>query len=768
MKLQRLLTSGILILTCLQIEAQNQQDVTSYIINPSFETTSSGWALTNLSRQSNSQFTKKAGTYYMEKWTAKGNGAGSASARQTLKALPTGVYKLTVGAQNIDQNTTSRQCNGAYIYAGNSKEPVYKAADYSLEFIHTSGDVEIGFVADNAEGNWVSVDNFRLYLIRELDIWAEIQELITVADNLPVPQEIASTYQWSQQFSNSLTTAKSLTDASTTEEMNSAYNALKNAVDNEKELIDKALFAYLIENATDGTGIAPMVTQTNQYVATGATQALMRATMTGSNIKERGVCWSTERNPTVLDNRTTKSFSMKGTIFHITNLKPSTVYYLRPYVMNQTYKVAYGDEVKIVTHPKGNCTGTWDDGAPDANANERCRMAIKQTIDYFNEWTGIMGFTLSGHYGAQTPTADCSYGGWMRIGPNAGNQAIGTVLHETGHGVGVGTHWRWYSCSDTRQDYSRGYWLGREANRVLRFLENCDSKAVVFTGDNTHGWGTINSAYGQVTNGSITYDWLVNGADKDTHQELQYIGGMCILYGLFIDGLCPTSGYNNGISGYTFNFDDTKKYYLMNKNAESGLGTGVMYSPQAMLVGWNENLMNENLSDSAAWYLEYDAKNSYYAFRNAATGRYLSHESTISTKKKTIPTKSEWFQLMPDRTDVTIGTGSEKKTTHGYWLTWDNNGAKSLKATKRNSVAPYALLSIDNFNYSDNATDQQWIIISEDELDDYRKAAGTTAIREISNVNEKADTKTYDLQGRRVSTPTKGLYIINGRKVSIK
>ena len=169
MKLQRLLTSGILILTCLQIEAQNQQDVTSYIINPSFETTSSGWALTNLSRQSNSQFTKKAGTYYMEKWTAKGNGAGSASARQTLKALPTGVYKLTVGAQNIDQNTTSRQCNGAYIYAGNSKEPVYKAADYSLEFIHTSGDVEIGFVADNAEGNWVSVDNFRLYLIRPED-----------------------------------------------------------------------------------------------------------------------------------------------------------------------------------------------------------------------------------------------------------------------------------------------------------------------------------------------------------------------------------------------------------------------------------------------------------------------------------------------------------------------------------------------------------------------------------------------------------------------
>jgi hypothetical protein len=49
----------------------------------------------------------------------------------------------------------------------------------------------------------------------------------------------------------------------------------------------------------------------------------------------------------------------------------------------------------------------------------------------------------------------------MRIGPNASYQAIGTVLHETGHGVGVGTHWRWYDCKDTRENTSKGKWLGR-------------------------------------------------------------------------------------------------------------------------------------------------------------------------------------------------------------------------------------------------------------------------------------------------------------------
>ena len=38
---------------------------------------------------------------------------------------------------------------------------------------------------------------------------------------------------------------------------------------------------------------------------------------------------------------------------------------------------------------------------------------------------------------------------------------------------------------------------------------------------------------------------------------------------------------------------------------------------------------------------------------------------------------------------------------------------------------------------------------------------------EITDITEKADA-IYDLQGRRVENPKKGLYIVNGRKVVIK
>lgn len=814
------------------ISEDNPKDVTSYIVNPSFENSTNGWTSEDLSSQGNSSFTKKAGSYYLEKWTGSGS-VGSAYVKQTVKNLPNGIYKLTVAAQNYTQSATSKKNTGAYIFAGDQKEIVYTPADYSVKFTSIAGETEIGFMAENATGNWIAVDNFRLYLIGYVDITIVLEELNRIVTEAETLQASMMSAVAAQALENAITAAKGMTSESAEADIQSATRVLKAAMeqaqqsvaeyavlqlkisdvetsyDESKEgaadlkaeldkakklaadseatskqladeiaMLDKALLAFHLVNATEGTGTAPSVKSTNHYVAIGATEALVRATTSGSNILETGVCWSKEHNPTVLDSRSTKSFSLKGTIFHIKGLEPATVYYLRPYVMNKTYQVAYGDEVKIVTHPQGTCRGTWDEGAPDEAANARCRNAIKQTIDYFNEWTGIRGFTLQGHYGASTPTADCSYGGWMRIGPNAGNQAIGTVLHETGHGVGVGTHWRWNNCADTRENTTHGLWLGREANKVLRFLENCDSKYVAFTGDGVHGWGTLDTREASAPNGSISFDWLVNGSDKDKHQEIQYIGGMCILYGLFIDGLCPTSSDHNGIAGYTFNFDDTKKYYLMNKNAERGLGSGFAYQRSTGYVGWRHCLTEETVTDSAAWYIEYNPNTCHYMFKNAATGQYLTHSSTVM-KTKAIsgePGSGEHFQLMPDRTDVVLGTGNNTIKTHGYWFTWYNNDNKSMQANVYSDITGYGNVSIVSFSFSNSATAQQWILVSEDELEAYKNILATTNIK---NYNHQEDSQSneikavYNTDGRKMLQMQKGLNIVryqngNIRKVIVK
>ena len=770
--MKKLLLTNFLMFLTFCAHAQSNTDRTSYIINPSFENGTNGWVCENLSAQTNSDF-RKAGSTYMEKWVSKGNSVGDGSIYQTITKLPIGIYKLTVAAQNLNQNSTTQKCSGAYIYANDQKTDVYTPADYSVTFTNIIGEVEIGYVAKNATGNWIAVDNFRLTQIGDVEsgiVQDEVKRMLEEAEKIPtdiIPTNLASALQ------SAITAGKLINTTSADTEIQQALKDLKKA-------IEKGQFAANLANATPGSGTAPAVTATNHYVATGATQALVRATMKGSNIMERGVCWSTEHNPTVLDERTTKYFNLKGYIFHIKGLQPATVYYVRPYVMNNTYTVAYGDEVKIVTHPNGTCTGSWNEGAPDAAANQRCRDAIQQTIAYFNEWTGIQGFHLSGNYGAETPTADCKYRGWMRIGPNPGNQAIGTVLHETGHGVGVGQHVRWNDCTDTRADQGKyGKWLGREANDVLHFLENYYGDEVFFTGDAVHGWGTSSNT--SITNATISYDWLVNGADKDKHQELQYIGGMCILHGLFIDGLPPTASDwyitdQNGIAGYTYNFDDNKKYYLMNKDVEHGLGTGLLYQRAKTDIAWKPLLTGAVLSDSAAWYMEFDPQYCLYSFKNASTGKYLTHSSSGNMEVKTLktnPTNDEKFQLMPDRTDVTIKIDGKNNKTHGYWFTWDDSGFKSMSAASLSNRKGYGNISQETFDFSDNATVQQWIILSEDELATYQQKAIETGITNI-HVNDKTidgeDTvvSIHTTDGIPLNTPQQGFNIIKYSSGAVK
>lgn len=640
--------------------------------------------------------------------------------------LPAGNYTITVASYNAGEKATGTSQLAWVPESGTTRKSRtirYPLGEWTMETVtfnltkETSGIIQIGMKAASN-----GPDNSAKLLIDYIKVESDCDPLADLHSKVEAAKLLDTSVidpRYSAPLNEAIAQAEAIDTNCTAEEYKAALDALTAAV-------EVAEFAIGVATAEpDTTGAIPAVTQTNRYVATGANEALMRANMTGSNILERGVCWSTYRNPTVMDQRTTKYFQLNGYIFHVKGLEPATVYYLRPYVMAKNHYVAYGEEVKIVTHAKGTCTWQWDEGAPTAEANTRCRNAMQETIDYFNQWTGIKGFHLNGHYGAQTPTADCSYGGWMRIGPNAAYQAIGTVLHETGHGVGVGTHWRWYECEDTRESQGKyGKWLGREANDVLHFLENnYNSETCYMQGDAVHGWGH-----------NASYDWFVNGADKDKHQELQYIGGMCLLYGLFIDGLCPTWDAPNGISGYTYNFDEEKKYYLMCKDSERGLGNGLLFQRTSNALGWKPYLENAVVSDSAAWYMEFNPQTGYYMFRNALTGKYLTHTNLGSNVTlKTVaegkaPATTEYFQLMPDRTDVTLkGVNDLSITTHGYWVTWyDPNDAqnRSMQANKYGSVTQYGAIPQATFNYSNAATTQQWIIISEDELPAYQALLG--------------------------------------------
>jgi hypothetical protein len=120
---------------------------------------------------------------------------------------------------------------------------------------------------------------------------------------------------------------------------------------------------------------------------------------------------------------------------------------------------------------------------------------------------------------------------------------------------------------------------------------------------------------------------------------------------------------------------------------------------------------------------------------------------------------------MPDRTNVTIGTTDTEITTHGFWFTWNDGSNRSMTASKFGTYTGYGKVAPAGFDFSDKATAQQWIIISEKELDAYKKAAIATGIGSISvNDNKPNSTATvkniYSVDGTQLQSIQPGINII--------
>lgn len=493
-----------------------------------------------------------------------------------------------------------------------------------------------------------------------------------------------------------------------------------------------------------GMNLMAQTMATTPFVARGATTAFVRTTMTGvklSQLKERGVCWSSENSlPTIADEHTTKTVaqgatSSGGTMHRINGLTPSTVYHVRGYVLLKDSTAYYGDAVKFVTIPKGTITWSYNNGGP-ADANERINAAVKSAVEtYLNEYTSISGFHTTVNYGAQTPTADCSYGGWMRVGPNASYQRTGTILHELLHGIGVGTHWVWQDNAALRANTTRGLWLGDRVTELLRFWDNDANSAL--NGDGTHMW-----PYG------------INGANEDTGNELLYIGCAMIAQALGEDGLPPTGGFCT--PAYVFNQEDTVKYYIKNENPDGGLYTSYLREFRFNQLLSDEMTAEEAVSnDSCAWYITFNPRTRYYQLRNVATGHYLTYGGTgINGFKLTnqgFASTDENFHFMRSRVDADFG-GAQVDGVRGYWIIHP----ESTMSPACLNAATNGLTNTASFNMNNDATRQRWLIMTADELHQTEEVSTQASLKQLESAVGQlkalmATPHTEDVEGVDVS-----------------
>ena len=428
---------------------------------------------------------------------------------------------------------------------------------------------------------------------------------------------------------------------------------------------------------------------TDTRFARGATMAFGRIKSTnvngGAAIQKRGFCLAEHNNPTIDDVTNTATLTNNGIIYYFKDLKPATKYYMRAYATNKDGVTGYGDVIKFYTIPKGTIQLTMRSGGDQATYN-RIKEAAETAVNWWNNLTEMKGFGPNVGYESGTPTADCSYGGWIRVGPNSSYQRCGTIMHEMLHGIGVipwaDTEWSRHNLrSGVNGDgYGTGYWLGDRVTEVLTFWDN---KVQKLNGDYQHLW-----PYG------------INGASEDNGSDLLYIGNSLVCQALGEDGLQHTYSLF-AEPYYALNQEDTIKYYIKNEAADRGLNTSFLKPNATGALKWTAMTSAEAaLNDSTAWYITFTPDNQYYQFRNAATGQYLTNSGGIKTAAKTTLTGNEDWHLMKGRVDV-VGQ-------RGYWIIHPESNwtPRCLQANANGNIGTAT------FDIANSAERQRWLIMT--------------------------------------------------------
>ena len=690
MNLKRLLVVVLsTIVSLIQVNAQT--DVTSKIVNPNFDGLSfAGWQQQGMQFQTNDEFSGKANYAYVERWVSKTGNLPDTYIKQTIKGLAKGRYMLTVSAQLIKQESTTAATGGC-VFADWQEVNVTTAKDYTLTFDVLTDDVTIGFKVENATGNWMACDNFRLSLVSSDVSYMRtgLSNLITKANGL-VSQSMDNAVK--SALETAISNARKYTSNGTATNVQAAAATLKNAM----LTAERSIFA----TKTSTTGTVPTVV-TNKKYARGATMIFGRSTITSSsNILEQGFCYSsTNAMPTVADERSTRYVENGGRIYCMDNLTPSTLYYIRAYAITNNYKVGYGDVIKVYTLPKGNVTyGYGNEG--DDMINARISQSAMSVAELWSNLTSINGAYLNVHYASGTPTADCSYGGYIRVGPTESYQATGTLLHEMGHGIGVGTHSTY--TGDIRSESSRGIWYGKRATRFLQFWDNSDG--VKLTGDGTHLWAT---------GAAQSLSYTINGAYEDNHSDASYYGNSLLMQAVVEDGLAPVGGNLQGLA-YTFEQEVEKAYFIRNSDANYGLNSAFLVDNNGTLqLKVMSSKEAQKSSNNAMWNFTFNPATQTYRIKNQSTGRYVYYATDNADNgfKTTTSTTSE-IDLRLQLSFVDVQMEGADKVFDCYHIMRKNSTPSPQALCAKNA----SVTGSTSFSNTRAATAQRWVILDADEL----------------------------------------------------
>lgn len=665
--------------------------------------------------------------------------------------LPPGEYTLVAASYNTSSQTSVTSMLKWRLKKGtvSSSLRTYPENEWVTDTIHftvtepTEGALWVGYSSLKTAGTVVYLDWVKLYRNTPLGA-ADVETKKTTLTSLITSANEALADDDSDNaklLRNKVAEAQTLVD-----DANASVAALFDMIESVTEAIENYKWTR-----------DAVITADKRY-AHGATSAFARMSVSGvdaSLIAEQGFAYGTNPNPTIDDNVNQATLNNNGVIYWLQDLTPATKYYMRPYVKSESGAVAYGSQTMFYTIPKGQITYTVRDGGTTEQYN-RIKNATIEAVDYWNNLTSMKDVSISVGYQSGVPTADCSYGGWIRVGDNASYQATGTLLHEMLHGVGVipwaGTQWAKFVLRSGSQNYSggtygSGLWLGDRATEVVQFWNNNTTDHL--NGDYQHMW-----------------PFGINGAQEDTHKQELYIGNSLTIQALAEDGL-ETSYSHHAAPYYSKDVADGVKYYI--KSESEALGRLTSY----LMPGKGTTLKNVQLTaeeaqanDSAAWYVEFNPANQYYQFTNVATGDKLAYLTSSFGMSKTTTDNCN-MQLMRGRVDVTASR------LRGYWFIHpetSNWSPATLTATASGSVSKSGL----DLANGGTGLAQRWLVLTAEELPLVDATTLGIDFAGIETTNKTSNNDVYSVggmlvrKGNSVDGLAKGVYVVGGKKVVVR
>ena len=169
----------------------------------------------------------------------------------------------------------------------------------------------------------------------------------------------------------------------------------------------------------------------------------------GSEVTERGICWSTSHNPTTSDNHAISGSGTGSFPRNMTGLTAGTIYYVRAYAQN-SQGTSYGSEVSFITL-------SGDGNAPTGAINGLFSVSATQQV-YFSQ--GNLQYIGS----AATPYWKFAEHQWDYLGDNGQGSTNPNVDRDlfgwgtSGYNHGAVCYRPWSTSTDYNKYYAYGSW----------------------------------------------------------------------------------------------------------------------------------------------------------------------------------------------------------------------------------------------------------------------------------------------------------------------